>query len=104
VLAALAALLGGLWIDLLGLWNSGIRPTTHAFGAAAFANQFWQGFHAAVLLTMALYLAARILAGLVDPLRRVTFDNVRIFWFYSVAQALAGLALTHLFPRFIGGA
>lgn len=48
---------------------------------------------------MALYLVARSVAGLVDPVRRVTFDNVRLFWFYAVAQGLAGLALTHAFPR-----
>jgi len=38
---------------------------------------------------------------MVDPVRRVTFDNVRLFclfWFYTVGQALAGMALTHLFP------
>ena len=76
----------------------------HAFGAAVFANQVWQGFHAAVLLAMALHLAARAVAGLVDPVRRVTFDNVRIFWFYAVAQGLAGLALTQLFPHLAGSA
>ena len=43
-------------------------------------------------------------AGLVGPVRRVTFDNVRVFWFYTVAQALAGLALTHAFPRLVGSA
>ena len=53
---------------------------------------------------MALYLAARAFAGLVGPVRRVTFDNVRVFWFYTVAQALAGLALTHAFPRLVGSA
>lgn len=39
---------------------------------------------------------------MVDPVRRVTFDIVGLFWFYTVAQALAGMALTHLFPRELG--
>jgi hypothetical protein len=104
VLAALPLLLAGLGLDLVAWWNAGVRPTVHAFGAAVFANQFWQGFHAALLLTMALYVAARSMAGLIGPARRVTFDNVRIFWFYAVAQALAGLAVCHLFPRLVGGA
>ena len=104
VLIALPVAVAGLGLDLFALWEAGVRPTEHAFGAAVFANQFWQGFHGAVLLVMALYLAARAFAGLVGPVRRVTFDNVRVFWFYAVAQALAGLALTHAFPRLVGSA
>ena len=103
VLGALLLLLAGLGADLAGLWRAGLRPDAHSFGAAVFANQFWQGVHAATALVMALYLAARSWAGLVDPVRRVTFDCIRLFWFYTVAQALAGMALTHLFPRGPGG-
>jgi cytochrome c oxidase subunit I+III len=102
VLAALALLLLGLGIDLRGLWQAGLRPTAHSFGAALYANQFWQGLHAAAATIMALYLIARIGAGLVDPVRRLTFDNIRLFWTYVAIQALAGMALTHLFPRGIG--
>lgn len=101
VLLALPALLSGLAVDLYGLWQAGLRPQAHAFGAALFANQFWQGFHGGVMLVMALYLAARVFAGLIDPVRRVTFDSIRIFWFYVVAQALAGLGLTHAVPRLL---
>ncbi len=102
VLLALPLHLAGLWLDLFGLWQAGVRPTEHAFGAVTYANQFWQGFHGAVILAMALYVAARALAGLVAPDRRITFDNVRLFWFYGIAQAGAGLVLTHLLPRALG--
>jgi hypothetical protein len=81
------------------LWSAGIRPTENSFGAAVYANRFSQGLHAAITTVMALYLVARVWAGLIDPVRRVTFDNIRLFWFYTVVQALAGMALTHLFPR-----
>ena len=64
-----------------------------------FANQFWQGIHAAMVLMMALHAAARAIAGLIDPVRRVTFDNVRIFWLYAIGQTAAGMVLTHLLPR-----
>uniref|UniRef100_UPI0011F3D74A cbb3-type cytochrome c oxidase subunit I n=1 Tax=Siccirubricoccus phaeus TaxID=2595053 RepID=UPI0011F3D74A len=99
VLAALGLLLAGLGTDLQALRAAGLRPEAHAFGAAVFANQFWQGVHAAAVLVMALYLVARSWAGMVDPVRRLTFEVVRLFWLYAVAQALAGMALTHLFPR-----
>ncbi|WP_372616824.1 cytochrome c oxidase subunit I [Falsiroseomonas sp.] len=104
VLAALVVHLGGLVVDFGAIWAAGIRPTWHAFGASVFANLFWQGFHGAVLLIMAIYLAARSFAGRLDPVWRASFDNVRLFWSYCVVQALVGLALTHLFPRLAGGA
>ena len=34
--------------------------------------------------------------------RRVTFDNSMLFWHYAVAQACAGLAIVHAFPRLVG--
>nr|WP_246602329.1 cbb3-type cytochrome c oxidase subunit I [Falsiroseomonas tokyonensis] len=102
VLLALPLFLLALGLDLHAVWQAGIRPTLHAFGAATFANQFWQGLHGLMVATMALYLAARAFAGLIDPVRRITFDNVRIFWLYALAQAAAGLCLTHLLPRALG--
>ena len=41
-------------------------------------------------------------SGLLDGVRRVTFDNTMVFWYYAVLQALAGLALVHSFPRLAG--
>jgi hypothetical protein len=37
----------------------------------------------------------------VDNVRRVTFDNARLFWHYTVAQTLVGLVLVHGFPRLV---
>jgi cytochrome c oxidase subunit I+III len=99
VLTSSALLLLGLGIDLNAIWWAGLRPMTDSFGAAVYANQFWQCLHAAVALIMAFYLVARLAAGLIDPVRRLTFDNVRLFWIYTVVQGWAGMALTHLFPR-----
>ena len=92
-------LLGGLSLDLLGLWDAGLRPQAHAFAAAVYANQFWQMLHGVTLLVMALYLIARGVAGRLAADRRVSFDAVRLFWLYAVVQALLGLALTHLAPQ-----
>ena len=102
VLSALVLMSAGLALDFGSLWSAGLRPTAHSFGAAVYANQFWQGLHLGVTFIMALYLAARGWAGLIDPVRRVTFDTVRLFWLYTVGQALMGMAVTHLFPRGLG--
>ncbi len=102
VLLALPPFLLGFGADLYGYLSAGLDPTEHSFAASVCANLFWQGLHAAVVLAMALYLVARTMAGMVDPVRRVTFDNVRLFWLYSAAQGLAGLALTHVVPHALG--
>ena len=59
-------------------------------------------FFAAVAVVLALFALARRRAGLLDRARRVTFDNARLFWHYSVAQSLVGVALVHGFPRLAG--
>ncbi len=64
VLAAFLLPLLGLDGDLTSLWAAGVRPTADSFGAAAYASQFWQRMHGAVVLVMALCLAARCWAEL----------------------------------------
>jgi hypothetical protein len=59
------------------------------------------GFFALVAVALALFALARHATGRLDRARRVTFDNARLFWHYTVAQSLAGLALVHGFPRVI---
>jgi cytochrome c oxidase subunit I+III len=60
-----------------------------------------QGFFVAVAVAMALYTLARSCCGLLDAHRRVTFDNAMLFWHYTVAQGIAGLALVHGVARML---
>jgi cytochrome c oxidase subunit I+III len=55
----------------------------------------------AALLVMACFVLARSLSGLLDPLRRASFDNTRLLWYYTVGQGLVALATIHLFPRLV---
>jgi hypothetical protein len=57
------------------------------------------GFFVAAAIALALFALARRAAGRLDRLRRVTFDNARLFWHYVVAQTLVGVLLVHGFPR-----
>jgi cytochrome c oxidase subunit I+III len=50
---------------------------------------------------MGLYTIARWWAGLLNPIRRATFDNTMLFWHYATVQGLVGLALAHGFPRLL---
>jgi hypothetical protein len=61
-----------------------------------------QGFYGFIVVFMALYTCARRMTDKLDHVRRVTFDNTRLFWHYTVVQTLAGLTLVHGFGRAVG--
>jgi cytochrome c oxidase subunit I+III len=60
-----------------------------------------QAFFVATVAIMGLYTIARWWAGLLNPIRRATFDNTMLFWHYATVQGLVGLALAHGFPRLL---
>jgi cytochrome c oxidase subunit I+III len=95
-------LTAALGADLYGQWQTGLRPQDHAYGAAVYTIIGLQGVFVVVMAFMGLYTVARSLCGLLSAERRVTFDNTRVFWYYTVAQGVIGLALVHSFPRLVG--
>jgi cytochrome c oxidase subunit I+III len=101
LLLASLLFLAGAVADGWALWQGGVRPTTHAYGAACWTLFAWQGFHVAVALLMSLYTLARSLAGKLDGQRRLTMDNTLLFWGYTAGQGMVGLALMHGFPRLL---
>jgi cytochrome c oxidase subunit I+III len=56
---------------------------------------------AATVLIMCGFTLARLIAGKLDRSRRVTFENTALLAYYTAAQALFGLVLTHGFPRIV---
>jgi cytochrome c oxidase subunit I+III len=88
--------------EVLGQSSVGLRPSATSYGAIVYTLAAWQGFFAAVLVLMGLYTVARSLTGRLSGERRATFDNVELFWHYSVAQGAVSLAIVHLFPRALG--
>jgi cytochrome c oxidase subunit I+III len=102
ILLALLALGGGFILDLHAQWSTGLRPTAHSYGAVVYTVVALQGFFVVTVMIMGIYTIARSIAGLLDNVRRVTFDNTMLFWHYTVGQALVGLALINIFPRLVG--
>ena len=96
--AATLALWAAFALSVQALLGAQLHPAMHGFAATLFTLVVWQGLHAVLLTFMAAYTIARSLAGLLDATRRNTFDNTRIFWYFSVAQALLALAVMQL-PR-----
>jgi len=78
-----------------------LDPGESSYGAIVHAFLVVDGWFVAVALVLALFALARQRAGLLDRTRRVTFDNARLFWHYTVAQTLAGLGMVHGFPRLV---
>ena len=102
-LAAAIVLASGAFLqDGRGLFASGLAPTDSAYGAVVYLIFSLEGFYVTVVVAMAAYTIARAVAGKLNNVRRVTFENTMLFWHYTVAQSLAGLVLVHAFPRLAG--
>ncbi len=102
LVAGSAAAIAGAWgLDAVTVWNAGVRPQVDAYGALVFAFLSWQGAFIAVVAMMALYLLARLAAGLLVRARPMTLESVVIFTTYTAAQGMVALLLTRGFPALV---
>ena len=89
-------------------WTSGVigrrdyGADASSYGALIYVGAFLQLELVLPLIVMAGFVLARLLAGRLDGVRRVTFDNLALLWHYTVGQGLLGLLLLHGFPRLVG--
>jgi len=95
------SLAGALGVDILQHGRAGLRPQASGYAAMVYANAALQAQIAGAVLLTAGFAAARLVAGRVDRIRRVVFDNLALLWTYSLGQTAFGLALTHGFPRLV---
>ncbi len=101
-LGAVPLLVAASAFDLHALYDTGLRPTQSSYAATVYTVALLQALYVAAAVAMALFVVAKSIAGRLDSVRRATFDNVTLFWYYGVAQALVGLAVVALFPRLVG--
>jgi cytochrome c oxidase subunit I+III len=97
---AVALILVSFGFHLVG--QREVSPSESAYGAIVYAILSIDGFFIATAIVLALLALARRRAGRLDRERRVSFDNARLFWHYTVAQTLAGLLMVQGFPRLAG--
>jgi cytochrome c oxidase subunit I+III len=100
IIIALLTLVVASVINVFVLTGTNLHPDAHGYAATAYMLVTWQGVHAVLLVFMGGYTLARQLAGKLNHERRNTFDNARIMWYFSAAQALIALAVIHS-PRFV---
>jgi cytochrome c oxidase subunit I+III len=100
---AVASALVLMWIAFLlnvrALTTADLQPNMHGFTSTTFMLVTWAGVHVVLLTLMAAFTLARAWTGKLDIVRRNTFDNTKIMWYYSAAQALIALCVMHA-PRF----
>jgi cytochrome c oxidase subunit I+III len=101
IVPAAALLVLGFGAELTGQIEAGLRPSASGYAAAVAAISADQGFHAATLLVMAGFVLARAWTGRLSWDRRASYDNTMLLWTYAAAQGLLGLAILHLFPRWL---
>ena len=103
MMAVLAAgfvlLAAGFGVELAA--HRALSPSESGYGAIVYLLVSLAGFFTVVVFSLAAFTIARAARGLVDPVRRVNFDNMRLLWHYTVGQTLLGLALVHGFPRIV---
>jgi cytochrome c oxidase subunit I+III len=102
LLLAVPLMIGAFAAQLYGPWQTGLRPDVHSYGAAVYTFVALQGFLVAVMTIMALYTLARSLAGMLNGVRRATFDNTMLLWHYTTAQGLVAVVISTCFPRLLG--
>lgn len=99
VLMAVAALAGALAVELWAHWTSGLRPDASAYGALTYLASALQLEIVAAVVIIGFYVVARVAAGRLGPVHRVTFDVFMLLTYYAIGQGLLGLLLVHGFPR-----
>ena len=101
VVVAMTGLLAALAIEVSAHWQTGLRPSASAYGAMVYTAAFLQTQIVSALTIMFLFVLARLAAGRLDRIRRVTFDNTALLAHYAAGQGLIGLLLVHGFPRIL---
>jgi len=95
---AVSALLG-CWVMSFNDWRErGLDPELTSHNALVATFLVWDGLFAAIAALMALYLTARLFAGLLARERPATMESVSLFAAYAAAQALISLLVTRAFP------
>ncbi|ALA19174.1 MULTISPECIES: cytochrome c oxidase subunit I [unclassified Chelatococcus] len=99
---AALAMTGAVVLEVLGHCYSGLRPGQNAYAAATYMASVLNVQVGIAVVLLAGYAIARSLAGRLDAVRRVNFDNCAILYLYGAVQILLSLLLVHGFPRMAG--
>ncbi|WP_265518669.1 cytochrome c oxidase subunit I [Nitratireductor luteus] len=100
--AGALCLVAAIALEILGHWGTGLRPTENAYGALVYMQSALSGQLAFAIFIMSGFAVARAVTGRLDRVRRVSFDNCAVLYYYAALQLVVGLLLIHGFPRVAG--
>jgi cytochrome c oxidase subunit I+III len=95
LLAAVGAAAG--WSVNFASWR-GLEPQRTSHDALVATFLAWDGLFVVIVALMALYVVARLAAGLLARERPATIESVSLFVTYTALQALFALVITRIFP------
>jgi len=98
-LLALALLVAGFAVVMLGQRAAGLDPAGTAWAATIAALLAYQGFHVFTLAIIGIYLVLRAWNGKLHGRNRGTFDNSALIWHGSVLQGVIGTLAVSLLPQ-----
>jgi cytochrome c oxidase subunit I+III len=102
MLAGTLCAIAAVGADVYGQWQTGLRPSSSSYAAMVYMANGLTGQLVFAAALMSAFTLARHFTGRLDAVRRATFDNTALLFFYAAGQGLVGLLLVHGFPRLIG--
>jgi len=102
VIMGAASAVAAVGVELLGHWQTGLRPADSSYGAMVYLASGLSGQLVFAIVVMALFTLARHFTGKLDTVRRGSFENTSLLLYYTAGQGLLGLFLVHGFPRLTG--
>jgi cytochrome c oxidase subunit I+III len=102
LLGGAACLIGAVALNIVGHWQTGLRPGENAYGAMVYMATVLDAQLVAAVVILLCVAVARQMTGKLDRIRRVSFENAGLLSAYAVGQMLFGLLLIHGFPRVAG--
>ena len=96
--AAVALLLGALWLDVSGWQATGLGPTMNGMGATVFMLAVLQAQVLTVATVMVIYLAMREARGIMTTPTNVTMDSVGRFVAFCALQGMIFTLVPRVFP------
>jgi cytochrome c oxidase subunit I+III len=97
-----ACAVGGVAVEVLGHWQSGLRPTDSSYSAMVYLASGLTGQLVFAIVVMSLFTVARHFSGRLDRVRRGSLETTTLLLYYTAAQGLLGLLIVHGFPLVIG--
>jgi cytochrome c oxidase subunit I+III len=99
---AAALMAGAVALEIRGHWQTGLRPSASSYGAMVYMASVLQAQVSFAVVVLGLFALGRLTTRQLDRVRRVTFDNAALLYYYAAGQGLFGLLLVHGFPRTLG--